>query len=38
MLAVADFVPGQSEVSKKYAEDYKKEYNQDFDATSALDL
>ena len=35
LLAIADFVPGQSEVSKKYAADYKKEYNQDFDATSA---
>jgi branched-chain amino acid transport system substrate-binding protein len=36
ILAVADFVPGQSEVNRKYAEDYKKEYNnEDYDATSA---
>jgi branched-chain amino acid transport system substrate-binding protein len=35
LLAIADFVPGQSPVNKKYAEDYKKEYNQEFDATSA---
>ena len=35
LLAIADFVPGQSEVSKKYAADYKKEYNEEFDATSA---
>ncbi len=35
LLAIADFVPGASEVSKKYAEDYRKEYNQEFDATSA---
>ena len=35
LLAIADFVPGQSPVSKRYADDYKKEYNQEFDATSA---
>ncbi|HSB78024.1 MAG TPA: ABC transporter substrate-binding protein [Candidatus Methylomirabilis sp.] len=35
LLAVADFVPGQSQVNKKYAEDYKKEYNEDYDTTSA---
>ena len=35
LLAIADFVPGQSQVNKKYADDYKKEYNQEFDATSA---
>jgi branched-chain amino acid transport system substrate-binding protein len=35
LLAVADFVPGQSEVNKKYAEDYKKEYNEEYDTTSA---
>jgi branched-chain amino acid transport system substrate-binding protein len=35
LLAIADFVPGQSEANKKYAEAYKKEYNEEFDATSA---
>ncbi len=35
LLAIADFVPGQSEVSKKYAEAYKKEYNEKYDTTSA---
>jgi branched-chain amino acid transport system substrate-binding protein len=35
LWAVADFVPGQSEVNKKYAEVYKKEYNEDYDTTSA---
>ena len=35
LLAVADFVPGQSEVNNRYAAAYKKEYNEDFDATSA---
>ena len=35
LLAVADFVPGQSDVNKKYAQDYKKEYNEDYDTTSA---
>ena len=35
ILAVADFVPGQSEVNKKYSEDYRKEYHEDYDATSA---
>jgi branched-chain amino acid transport system substrate-binding protein len=35
ILAVADFVPGQSAVNRKYAEDYKKEYREDYDATSA---
>jgi branched-chain amino acid transport system substrate-binding protein len=35
LLAVADFVPGQSEVNRKYAEDYKKEYNEVYDSTSA---
>jgi branched-chain amino acid transport system substrate-binding protein len=35
ILAVADFVPGQSEVNKKYAEEYRKEYREDYDATSA---
>jgi len=35
LWAIADFVPGQSEVSNRYAAAYKKEYNEDFDATSA---
>jgi branched-chain amino acid transport system substrate-binding protein len=35
LLAVADFVPGQSDVNRKYAEDYKKEYNEEYDTTSA---
>ncbi len=35
LWAVADFVPGQSDVNKKYAEAYKKEYNEDYDTTSA---
>lgn len=35
LLAVADYVPGQSDVSKKYADDYFKEYNETFDPTSA---
>jgi len=34
LMAVADFVPGQSPVNKKYAEDYRKEYGEDFDANS----
>jgi len=35
LLAIADYVPGASEVSKKYAADYQKEYNEPFDPTSA---
>jgi len=35
LLAIADFVPGQSEMNKKYAEAYKKEYNEEYDTTSA---
>jgi branched-chain amino acid transport system substrate-binding protein len=35
LLAIADFVPGQSEMNKKYAVDYKKEYNEEYDTTSA---
>jgi branched-chain amino acid transport system substrate-binding protein len=35
LLAVADFVPGSSDVIKEYADAYRKEYNEDFDATSA---
>ena len=33
-MAVADFVPGVSPVNRKYAEDYRKEYKEDFDANS----
>jgi branched-chain amino acid transport system substrate-binding protein len=33
--AVADFVPGASEVNKSYGEAYKKEYNEEYDALSA---
>ena len=35
LIAVADFVPGQSEENKKYAEAYKREYNEDYDSTFA---
>lgn len=35
LLAIADFVPGSSPVIKTYSEAYRKEYNEDFDATSA---
>ncbi|MHB8991893.1 MAG: ABC transporter substrate-binding protein, partial [Chloroflexota bacterium] len=35
LIAIADFVPGASDVSKKYGADYKKEYNEEFDPTSA---
>jgi branched-chain amino acid transport system substrate-binding protein len=35
LLAIADFVPGQSEVNKQYSVDYKKEYNEEYDSTSA---
>lgn len=35
LIAIADYVPGASDVSKKYGEDYKKEYNENFDPTSA---
>jgi branched-chain amino acid transport system substrate-binding protein len=34
LMVVADFVPGQSPVNRKYAEDYRKEYGEDFDANS----
>ena len=35
LIAIADFVPGATEESKKYAADYQKEYNEPFDASSA---
>jgi branched-chain amino acid transport system substrate-binding protein len=35
LLAIADFVPGQGDVNKRYAEAFKKEYNEEYDALSA---
>ncbi len=35
IYAIADFVPGQTEANRKYAEDYKKEYNEEYDGLSA---
>jgi len=35
LLAIADFVPGQSETNKRYAEAYRREYNEEYDATSS---
>lgn len=35
LLAIADFVPGATAEAKKYAADYKAEYNEAFDPTSA---
>ncbi len=35
IIAIADFVPGQSAANKKYAEDYQKEYKEIYDTTSA---
>ena len=35
LWAVTDFVPGQSPVNREYAEDYRKEYNEEYDTTSA---
>ncbi len=35
ILGIADYVPGASEATRKYAADYRKEYNEDFDPTSA---
>jgi branched-chain amino acid transport system substrate-binding protein len=35
LIAIADFVPGQSPVNKKYADEYKAEYKEDYDTTSA---
>jgi branched-chain amino acid transport system substrate-binding protein len=33
--AIADVVPGSTEENKRYAVDYRKEYNEEYDATSA---
>lgn len=35
ILGVTDYVPGSSPVYQKYASDYRKEYNEDADPTSA---
>jgi branched-chain amino acid transport system substrate-binding protein len=35
LWAIADFVPGQSEVNNRYAAAYKKEYNEEYDTTAA---
>lgn len=35
IFAIADFVPGQTEANRKYAGDYKKEYNEEYDGLSA---
>lgn len=35
LLAVADFVPGQSEVNNRYAAAYKKAYKEEYDTTAA---
>ena len=35
IYAIADFVPGQTEANRKYAEAYKKEYNEEYDGLSA---
>jgi branched-chain amino acid transport system substrate-binding protein len=35
LIAIADFVPGQSDVNKKYAADYQAEYKEAYDTTSA---
>ena len=35
LLAIADFVPGQSQENKNYAAAYQKEYKENYDATSA---
>jgi branched-chain amino acid transport system substrate-binding protein len=35
LLAITDYVPGESEVARKYAEDYQKEFKENMDPTSA---
>ncbi|HEX9014453.1 MAG TPA: ABC transporter substrate-binding protein [Chloroflexota bacterium] len=35
LIAIADYVPGATAENKAYAADYKKEYNEEFDPTSA---
>ncbi len=35
LLAIDDYVPGESEVARKYTADYQKEYGEDMDPTCA---
>lgn len=35
LIAIADFIPGQSDVNKKYAEAYKKEYIEEYETAAA---
>ncbi len=35
IMAVVDYVPGASEVTKKYADEYRKEYSADMDSLAA---
>jgi len=35
IVCLADYIPGQSAVTKKYEADYRNEYHEDFDATEA---
>jgi branched-chain amino acid transport system substrate-binding protein len=35
LLAIADYVPGESKLARKYSEDYRKEYGENMDPTSA---
>ncbi len=35
LYAIVDYVPGSSDVTKKYVDDYRKEYNADMDSLSA---
>jgi len=35
IMAVVDYVPGANELTKKYADDYRKEYNADMDSLAA---
>ncbi len=36
LLANADFAPGQTEAGRKYAGDYRKEYNEEYDGLNIL--
>ncbi len=35
LLAIADFVPGQTAANRKYAENYRKDFNEEYDGLSA---
>jgi branched-chain amino acid transport system substrate-binding protein len=35
LLAIDDYVPGESKEARKYSQDYRKEYGEEMDATSA---